>query len=101
MPASKNVISISLRRCFHVDLLFVVEYADLAIVDLSKVATEEGRTELTEQIRRAMHEVGYVNTLSIVLGLSCYCRFFYVINHGYTAEQVSEFSSHFGMSLIV
>lgn len=48
-----------------------LDYADLAVIDLSTIATDEGRAALTEQVRRAMHEVG----------------FFYVINHGYTLEQ--------------
>ncbi|KLO19631.1 Clavaminate synthase-like protein [Schizopora paradoxa] len=51
-----------------------LEFADLAVIDLSKIATDEGRVELTEQVRRAMHEVG----------------FFYVINHGYTIEQTNR-----------
>ncbi|KIY73903.1 Clavaminate synthase-like protein [Cylindrobasidium torrendii FP15055 ss-10] len=54
-----------------------LEYADLAIVDLSKIETESGRAELTEQVRRAMREVG----------------FFYVVNHGYTAEQTRRIFS--------
>lgn len=52
--------------------LFVVEYADLAIIDLSKATTPEGRAELSRQVCEALTEVG----------------FFYIINHGYTSAQV-------------
>ncbi|THU97633.1 Clavaminate synthase-like protein [Dendrothele bispora CBS 962.96] len=51
-----------------------LEYADLAIVDLSKMSTPEGRKELTAQLSKAMHETG----------------FFYIINHGYTQEQTNR-----------
>ncbi|KAF5317464.1 hypothetical protein D9758_018041 [Tetrapyrgos nigripes] len=54
-----------------------LEYADLAIIDLSKMSTPEGRKELTAQLSRAMHETG----------------FFYVINHGYTQEQTNRIFS--------
>jgi len=61
-----------------------VEYADLAVIDLSKASTPEGRKELTVQLSRAMHETG----------------FFYVINHGYTQEQVGRFTQkHLDRSL--
>jgi isopenicillin N synthase-like dioxygenase len=49
-----------------------VDYADLAIIDLSKAQTPEGLKELSEKVTKAMHNEG----------------FFYVINHGYTQEQV-------------
>ena len=49
-----------------------MEFADLAIIDLSKAATPEGRAELALQTREALASVG----------------FFYVINHGYTPAQV-------------
>jgi len=49
-----------------------VEYADLAIIDLSKAGTLEGRLELAKDVREAMRNQG----------------FFYVVNHGYTSEQV-------------
>ena len=45
----------------------------MAIIDLSKTSTREGRAELAIKARDAMREQG----------------FFYVINHGYTQEQVS------------
>ncbi|PCH36841.1 Clavaminate synthase-like protein [Wolfiporia cocos MD-104 SS10] len=48
-----------------------LEYADLAVIDLSKIITSEGRAELTQQVCKAMKEQG----------------FFYVINHGYTQAQ--------------
>jgi isopenicillin N synthase-like dioxygenase len=49
-----------------------VDYADLAIIDLSKADTVEGRAGLAKQVTQAMSVHG----------------FFYVINHGYTSEQV-------------
>lgn len=49
-----------------------MDYADLAVIDLAKAATPEGRAELVVQLCDAMRDVG----------------FFYVINHGYTQEQV-------------
>ena len=52
----------------------VVEYADLAIIDLSKASTAEGRVRLAISVRDAMKEHG----------------FFYVINHGLTQQQVSK-----------
>jgi len=50
----------------------VVEFADLAIIDLSKAHTPEGRQELYPQLREALRTHG----------------FFYAINHGYTQAQV-------------
>src|SRR6267154_6384678 len=52
--------------------LCVVEFADLAIIDLSKAHTPEGRAELYPQLRDALCTHGFV----------------YVINHGYTQAQV-------------
>ena len=49
-----------------------MDYAELAIIDLSKAQTPEGRAELAMLARDAMREHG----------------FFYVINHGLTQEQV-------------
>jgi isopenicillin N synthase-like dioxygenase len=49
-----------------------VEWADLAIIDISKADTPEGRAQLTIQVRDALATTG----------------FFYVVNHGYTPEQV-------------
>ncbi|KAG6828486.1 hypothetical protein H0H92_007801 [Tricholoma furcatifolium] len=48
-----------------------LDYADLAIINLSKANTSEGRLELSSQVVQAMKTHG----------------FFYVINHGYTSEQ--------------
>ena len=49
-----------------------MEYANLNIVDLSKAATVEGKAELVNLVREAMTKHG----------------FFYVINHGYSLEEV-------------
>jgi isopenicillin N synthase-like dioxygenase len=49
-----------------------VEFADLAIIDLSKAHTPEGRQELYPQLRDALRTQGFV----------------YAINHGYTQAQV-------------
>lgn len=54
-------------------LLNQVDFADLAVLDLSKAGTEEGRKELSQQLVQAMRDKG----------------FFYVVNHGYTQAQVS------------
>ncbi|KAG6872258.1 hypothetical protein C0995_011517 [Termitomyces sp. Mi166 len=48
-----------------------LDLADLAIIDLAKFGTPEGKATLVTDIRNAMNTVG----------------FFYVINHGYTQEQ--------------
>ncbi|KAJ3537947.1 hypothetical protein NM688_g6592 [Phlebia brevispora] len=48
-----------------------VDWADLAVIDLSKAKDEEGVKALAAQARDAMREQG----------------FFYVINHGYTSPQ--------------
>ncbi|KAH8077494.1 Clavaminate synthase-like protein [Cristinia sonorae] len=48
-----------------------LDYADLPIVDLSKINTPEGKAELATTVRDAMKDKG----------------FFYVINHGLTPEQ--------------
>ncbi|OCH86739.1 Clavaminate synthase-like protein [Obba rivulosa] len=48
-----------------------LDYADLAVIDLSKANTPEGRAELAVQVRDAMHTQG----------------FFYVINHGLMPSQ--------------
>lgn len=50
-------------------------YADLAIIDLEKAATPEGRAEMAAQVCDAMVKHG----------------FFYAINHGYTSDQVRMF----------
>ncbi|KAK0484487.1 hypothetical protein IW261DRAFT_840646 [Armillaria novae-zelandiae] len=54
-----------------------LEYADLAVIDLSKASTEAGRVELTAQVREAMNKQG----------------FFYAVNHGYTPEQTAQIFS--------
>lgn len=51
----------------------IVEYADLAIIDLAKAGTPEGRAELSVEVRNAMTTQG----------------FFYAINSGYEPTQVS------------
>lgn len=51
-----------------------VDYADLAVIDLAKLSTPEGKVKLAAEVRDAMRLHG----------------FFYVINHGYTPEQVSN-----------
>ncbi|PCH36931.1 Clavaminate synthase-like protein [Wolfiporia cocos MD-104 SS10] len=48
-----------------------LEFADLAIVDLSKANTPEGRAELAIQVRDAMSKVG----------------FFYAVNHGLSPSE--------------
>ena len=49
-----------------------MDWADLPIIDFSKVATPEGRTELTRAMRDGMHTHGFV----------------YIVNHGLTQPQV-------------
>ena len=51
-----------------------VEYADLAIIDLSQGFATESRAHLAAQVTRAKKTQG----------------FFYAINHGYTSDQVSS-----------
>ncbi|KAG1747855.1 Clavaminate synthase-like protein [Suillus paluster] len=51
-----------------------LEYADLAIIDISKAATEEGRAALTLELREALLSHG----------------FFYVVNHGYSQAQTAR-----------
>ncbi|KAJ7233610.1 hypothetical protein B0H12DRAFT_1143623 [Mycena haematopus] len=51
-----------------------LEYADLAIIDLSKAKTAAGRKALAAQVVSAMASHG----------------FFYVINHGYTQQQTTR-----------
>jgi len=55
-----------------------VEYADLAIIDISKADTEEGRAALAIEVREALLKHG----------------FFYVVNHGYSEAQVRHSSHH-------
>ena len=49
-----------------------MDFADLAIIDLSKAHTPEGRAELALQLRDGLRTNGFV----------------YAINHGYTQSQV-------------
>ncbi|KAF8586081.1 Clavaminate synthase-like protein [Ramaria rubella] len=51
-----------------------LEWADLAIIDISKAHTTEGREQLTVEVRDALATTG----------------FFYVVNHGYTPEQTAR-----------
>ncbi|KAF9487099.1 hypothetical protein BDN71DRAFT_737620 [Pleurotus eryngii] len=51
-----------------------VDFADLAVIDLSKGSAPEGQAELVQQVRKALSEVG----------------FFYVINHGYTPSETAR-----------
>jgi isopenicillin N synthase-like dioxygenase len=52
--------------------LHSVEWAELAVIDLAKAKTPEGRAEQAQIARDAMHKQG----------------FFYVINHGQDAATV-------------
>ncbi|KAJ7111491.1 Clavaminate synthase-like protein [Mycena epipterygia] len=51
-----------------------LEYADLAVIDLSKARDAQGRADLAVQVSEAMRTHG----------------FFYVINHGYTAAETER-----------
>ncbi|KAG2136002.1 hypothetical protein DEU56DRAFT_913091 [Suillus clintonianus] len=51
-----------------------LEYADLAIIDISKADTEEGRAALAIEVREALLNHG----------------FFYVVNHGYSQDQTGR-----------
>ncbi|KAG1740411.1 uncharacterized protein EDB91DRAFT_1237272 [Suillus paluster] len=51
-----------------------LEYADLAIIDISKAATEEGRAALAIELKEALLNNG----------------FFYVVNHGYSKAQTAR-----------
>lgn len=51
-----------------------MDFADLAILDFSKMKTYEGRAELSTELRRALSTQG----------------FFYIVNHGYTQTQVNH-----------
>ncbi|KAG1740420.1 uncharacterized protein EDB91DRAFT_1328993 [Suillus paluster] len=52
----------------------ILEYADLAIIDISKAATEEGRAALAIELREALLNHG----------------FFCVVNHGYSQAQTAR-----------
>ncbi|KAF7298740.1 Flavonol synthase/flavanone 3-hydroxylase [Mycena indigotica] len=51
-----------------------LDWADLAVIDLSKASDPDSQAELTKKVCDAMHNQG----------------FFYVINHGWTAEQTAR-----------
>lgn len=51
-----------------------MEYANLAVIDLSKARTAEGRAELAIEARDAMRQHG----------------FFYAVNHGLSHEEVGS-----------
>jgi isopenicillin N synthase-like dioxygenase len=51
-----------------------LDYADLAIIDISKSDTEEGRAALAIEVREALLDYG----------------FFYVVNHGYSQDQTDR-----------
>ena len=51
-----------------------MEWAELAVIDLSKARSPEARVDIAGQARDAMRNVG----------------FFYVINHGYTPPEVRK-----------
>ena len=52
--------------------LRVVEWADLVVVDMSKLSTPDGRAELMAIVRDAMHTDGFM----------------YLVNHGLSQAQV-------------
>lgn len=80
---SRTYLSLSLENKLNIRCR-IVDYAKLAIVDLSKANTREGLVELAAQVRDAMRDIG----------------FFYIINHGYTQSQVVHyFSPHSSKSL--
>ncbi|KAJ7581216.1 hypothetical protein C8J56DRAFT_260003 [Mycena floridula] len=54
-----------------------LEYAELAIIDLSQASTPKGRVRLSAQLSEAMKSVGFC----------------YVINHGYTQAQTNKIFS--------
>ncbi|KAG2098889.1 hypothetical protein BD769DRAFT_1644040 [Suillus cothurnatus] len=51
-----------------------LDYADLAIIDISKADTEGGRAALAIEVREALLDYG----------------FFYVVNHGYSQDQTDR-----------
>lgn len=53
-----------------------LEYVDLAIIDISKASSEEGRAALAIELREAFLNFG----------------FFYVVNHGYSQAQARRLS---------
>ncbi|KAJ8593519.1 Clavaminate synthase-like protein [Rhizopogon salebrosus TDB-379] len=51
-----------------------LEYADLGIIDFSKVDTEEGCAELADQVKKGLRNHGFL----------------YIVNHGYTQEETNH-----------
>lgn len=74
LPTKENRGWYSLKWHHNVSdaLSYLVQYADLTIIDLSKAATAEGRAELAVELREALTTHGFC----------------YIINHGYTQAQV-------------
>jgi hypothetical protein len=73
-PTKENCPSLELlssRETLDLKCASTMEYADLAIIDISKADTEEGRAALAIEVRDALLKYG----------------FFYV-NHGYSEAQV-------------
>ncbi|KAG6853338.1 hypothetical protein C0991_005165 [Blastosporella zonata] len=56
------------------NIIGIVDYAELAIIDFEKLKTDQGRVQLVSEVHDAMRTVG----------------FFYVVNHGYTKEQTAR-----------
>ncbi|OAX38737.1 Clavaminate synthase-like protein [Rhizopogon vinicolor AM-OR11-026] len=54
-----------------------LEYADLCIIDFSKADTEEGRAALAGQVKKGLRNQGFL----------------YIVNFGYTQEEVKKFHS--------
>ena len=79
LPPKKSVSTSIPLLLFEVSLISLVDYADLAIVDLAKAATPEGLQELVGQVQAGMREYGFL----------------YVINHGLTQEQVRSESQKY------
>lgn len=71
LPRSNvSIVRIALRTS---QLTFIiVEYAELAIIDLEEAKTPEGRARLAPRVRDAMRDIGFIA----------------LKNHGWTKEQV-------------
>ena len=75
----------NVRSPEHVDqyaayvAILAVDWANLAVIDLSKATTFEGRKTLVEQVHDAIKNDGFL----------------YIINHGIEPEQVSLLSWEF------
>ena len=77
-PARSYVPSILVFPVSHGCITYPVDFADLAIIDLSKARTPDGRAELAPQLFDALRTNGFL----------------YAINHGYTQAQVSITTIH-------